>query len=603
MKKTCKIVFIVLMLLTTLSAVYACTKKDREKKYYTVSDIPELSAVQADGTLYFEWLRPYNEYKQTVFVFHGEEDAENVFNVNLSRNVYSKDVLTATAGFNGRMSTDASGNYYLLDQYWLDLAESNVAVFHWERFSDESDTNSVIAKIFSTYKSRYKVNGTYKENAFSVSLADVVFALYLQEAEKVSLSKKEIRFVGAGTGALLADAVASIAVRSGLKDVYPYRVALCDAPLSTGMLTFDVDWLGAKKEDGTAGLILKMNDLTVLSGVTTEIYESKEVYSSGESYAYTYAEGTRDAEVVAAAKRSAAYLLIAESYSSSASFDVYKKRKRIAFDWYFYSVIGSDDLSVGSVNSTDNTNLSVNNWGTNDRRPILNERSISNADPTNKGRNYGLSAWTPTVYVRALRGISFAQRTNAVQSGHDINGKEKYRYKSEYVLEKFSSENYQVSDMSYSLLCGWIYYDQDSDNKINDGAAQGYSGTLLFTLSYETTDGTEVIFSNMEITAGDDGFFSIRYQDAEDEQEGIVMTKNEKGLVVLSGMCCKEKNLLSELSFRYPQGMTNYFSKGVTGTFYVKMGGNNFSNNRCSVYFDKNTVHTVLVANCLFVNN
>ena len=359
----------------------------------------------------------------------------------------------------------------------------------------------------------------------------------------------------------------------------------------------------AKKEDGTAGLILKMNDLTVLSGVTTEIYESKEVYSSGESYAYTYAEGTRDAEVVAAAKRSAAYLLLSESYSSSASFDVYKKRKRIAFDWYFYSVIGSDDMSVGSVNSTDNTNLSVNNWGTNDRRPILNERSISNADPTNKGRNYGLSAWTPTVYVRALRGVSFAQRTNAVQSGHDINGKEKYRYKSEYVLEKFSSENYQVSDMSYSLLCGWLYYDQDSDNKINDGAAQGYSGTLLFTLSYETTDGTEVIFSNMEITAGDDGFFSIRYQDAEDEHEGIVMTKNEKGLVVLSGMCCKEKNLLSELSFRYPQGMTNYFSKGVTGTFYVKMGGNNFSNNRCSVYFDKNTVHTVLVANCLFVNN
>lgn len=603
MKKACKIIFIALVLLTILSAVFACTKKGEDKKYYTVSDIPELAAVQADDTLYFEWLRPYDRYKQTVFVFHGEEEADSKFNVNLSRNVYSGGVLTATAGYNGRMSTDASGNYYLLDEYWRDYADSNVAVFHWERFSDENDTESVIAKIFSTYKSRYKVGGTYKENVFSVSLADVVFALYLQEAEKVSLNKKEIRFVGAGAGALLADAVAAIALRSGLKDLYPYRVALCDAPLSTGMLTFDVDWLGAKKEDGTAGLILKMNGLTATTGVATEMYESKEVYSSGESYAYAYAAGTRDAEVVEAAKRSAAYLLIAESYTSSASFDVYKKRKRIAFDWYFYSVIGSDDTSIGSVNSTDNTNLSVNNWGTNNRRPILNERSISNADPTEKGRNYGLSAWTPTTYVRALRGVTFTQRTNAVQSGHDINGKEKYRYRSEYVLEKFSSENYQVSDMSYSLLCGWVYYDQNGDNKINDGVAQGYSGTLLFTLSYESMDGKEVVFSNMEITSGDDGFFCIRYQDAEDEKEGIVITKNEKGLVVLSGMCCKSKDILSEFSFRYPQGKTNYFSKSVSGTFYVKMSGNNFTNNQCSVYFNKNTVHTIQVANCLFVDN
>ena len=603
MKKTCKIFFIALILLTVLSAVFACTKKDEEKKYYTVSDIPEIAAAQADGTLYFEWLRPYDRYKQTTIVFHGEENAENKFCVNLSRSVYTRDVLTSTAGFKGRMSADASGSYYLLDEYWLDLAESNVAVFHWERFADESDTASVVAKIFSTYKSRYKIGGTYKDNVFSVSLADVAFALYLQETEKVSLSKKEIRFVGAGAGALLADAVASVAVRSGLKDIIPYRVALCDAPLSTGMLTFDVDWLNAKKEDGTAGLILKMNDLTVSSGVATEMYEAKEVHSSGGTYAYEYAAGTRDAEVVAAAKNSAAFLEISESYSSSATFDVYKKNKRIAFDWYFYSVIGSDDLSIGSVNSTDNSNLSVNNWGTNDRRPILNERSISNADPTNKGRNYGLSAWTPTVYVRALRGVSFTQKSNAVQSGHDINGKEKYRYRSEYVLDKFSSENYQVSDMSYSLLCGRLYYDQDGDNKIDDGAAQGYSGTLLFSLAYETADGKETIFSEMEITTGDDGFFAIRYYDAEDEKEGIVITKNEKGLVVLSGMCCKTKDLLSEFSFRYPQGKTNYFSKSVTGTFYAKMSGNNFSNNKLSVYFNKNTVHTVLIGNCLFVDN
>ena len=107
----------------------------------------------------------------------------------------------------------------------------------------------------------------------------------------------------------------------------------------------------------------------------------------------------------------------------------------------------------------------------------------------------------------------------------------------------------------------------------------------------------------MEITTGDDGFFAIRYYDAEDEKEGIVITKNEKGLLVLSGMCCKTKDLLSEFSFRYPQGETNYFSKSVTGTFYAKMSGNNFSNNKLSVYFNKNTVHTVLIGNCLFVDN
>ena len=601
-KKTCKLLFTILVLLTVLSAVFACTKKDEEKKYITVSDVPGLASVQQDGTLYFEWLRPYDADKPTLVVFHGEEDAETTFTMNLSRQVYTDGIFTNTAGYRGSLRTDAEKKYYNIDYYWLDVAESNVAVFHWERFSDENDTASVVAKIFTAYKSRYKVGGAYKENVFSNSLADVVFALYLQESQKVSLSTKEIRFAGAGTGALLAEAVATRAVQSGITDICPYRVALCDAPLSAGMVTFDTDWLGAVKEKGTAGLISKMNDIVAVVGTAVEIYESKEVTSSGASYAYAYDNGAREEEIMQEAIRSAAYLELSESYSQSASFDAYKAHKRIALDWYLYSVIGSDDTTVGYVAKNDSQNLALNNWGTNERRPILNERSIANADPENRGRNFGLSAWTPTTYVRALRGITFTQKTNAVQGGYDIHGRENYRYRSEYVLEKFSSENYQVSDMRYSLLCGWVYYDRNGNNKIDDGMGQGYAGTLSFSLSYETADAKNVVFSKQDVTAGDDGFFVIRFEDAADTTEGVVIRENKKGLTVISGICCKEKDLFCELSFKYPQGKTNYFSKGITGTFYVKTSGNNFSNNSYDTYFTTHTVHTVLVANCLFVD-
>ena len=97
------------------------------------------------------------------------------------------------------------------------------------------------------------------------------------------MSTKEIRFAGAGVGALLAEAVATRTVQSGIADICPYRVALCDAPLSAGMVTFDTEWLGAFKEKGTAGLISRMNVIVATVGTTVEIYESKEVSASGVS--------------------------------------------------------------------------------------------------------------------------------------------------------------------------------------------------------------------------------------------------------------------------------------------------------------------------------
>ena len=161
----------VLVLLTCLSAVFACAKKDPDKNYVTVSDLPQLASVQADGTLYFEWLRSYDPDKPTLVVFHGEESAESVFTINLSRRVYTNDVLVSTAGYKGVMPTDKQKSYFDIGYFWTDIAGYNVAVFHWERFADESDTESIVAKIFSPYKSRYKSGGEYKENVFPVSLS------------------------------------------------------------------------------------------------------------------------------------------------------------------------------------------------------------------------------------------------------------------------------------------------------------------------------------------------------------------------------------------------------------------------------------------------
>lgn len=600
MKRKSFLLFAIILLVAITSLVGGCNKKQEETSFLTVDMIDGLEEVQKDGTLFFEWLNVYDPSKPTLFVFHGEENAESHFTVDLDRSVYTSDIMAEGVGGDFGMRTHTAGAYFDMNYFWFNIARYNVSVFHWERFSAEADADSVITKIFSSYKSRYTVGQTVKENVFSVPLADVVFALYLSEAEKVSLSKKEIRFVGAGTGALLAEAVATKTILNGKKDICPYRVALCDPPLSTEFVTFETPWLSASASQGTIGLVSAMNKQLIKMGAALELYETKEVGAT-PSYAYNYGKGSRE-EAFRELKKDFCCLEIAESYSLSPLFDVYKTHKRLALDWYIYSVIGSDDGTVGCGTIYTEQDLSVNNRGSNNTRPILNERLISNSDPSKRGRNYGLSSWTPTTYVRALRGVSFTQKTSAVQDGYDVQGKEIYVYKKEYVLERFSSENYQVSDMkNYSLLCGYVYFDKNENDRIDDGAGLGRGDAELSLDLYLVTETDEVkIFERQSVYAGDDGFFVIRFMDATAEDEAIRI-KSEKGLFTVSGVKCKDQSVEAKLSYKYPVGISSYYGKSVGGLFYSTMDGNSFAKNTCTAYVTKDNVHGVIIANCLYI--
>ncbi len=592
--------FLALLMLIAFSTMVSCEKKS-EPDFYTAADIPELSSVQGDGTLYFEWMRSYDSDKPLMVVFHGEENAENVFTTGLSKKVYTGDVMVSTAGYNSRIYLDKSGENYDMEYFLCNVGQFNVVVFHWERFADEVDTESVVAKIFSTYKSRYKVNGEYK-SAFSIPLADVVAALYMQEMERINVGSKEIRFVGAGAGALLAEAVAAKVVSIGKKEIYPYRISMCDAPLSEEFVTFDTEWLSCVSSSGTIGLVSEMSRIASEAGIVLDMYESKETDGTSIKYAYDYKKAR--GESFTDLKKYFAYLEIAESYTKLPLFDNYKNKKRIAFDWYIYSIIGSDDPAVGTGSISNVQDLSLNNRGSNDTRPILNERLITNAEPDKRGRNFGLSAWTPTVYVRGLRGISFYQRTAGLQNGTDIHGREKYVYKQEYVLDKFSSENYQVSDMrDYTVLCGYVYYDRNENDYIDDGIKEGYDGgQMTLGLSYSSETEDVVVFSKQIITTDQNGFFTVRLEDADSLTDSILITKNEKGLCVISGVCCADRTLTATLSFKYPTGITSYFGTSVDGLYYTTLSGNNFSHNEYRFYVTAHTVHGLLIANCLYVD-
>jgi hypothetical protein len=617
------ILLVISMVCSTLILFTSCSDDTVESlEILDLDTLDYIDDIQTNGDLIFEWLYKYNSARPTVVIFHGEttDNSADDFSMNLDESEYTEyDVDTnptdyvVTKNLQGYYNNGYSSD---LSYYWHTVAQYNVVVFHWESFADD-DLESIASKFYTTPKQRYRnEDGTYETNEVpNADLVSIVTSLYIEEMDGL-LNGKEVRFVGNGVGANLALSVSdqiTTYYNAGLLDgsYLPTRLALCDPYLSVDDLHLEVNWdTTIETTEGTLGMINSMLTKVTNIGTVVEMIESKEmssytvdvvdedgVESETELYDenYAYDIDRKDATISANFDEiltKVAYLEIAESYSLSFS-DEYKAFNRISLDWYLYSIIGSDDTTVGYPTSLSSTS-STCNWGTRDTRPMLNNRyatnDVSSSAASNMGKNYGVSAWTPTTYTRALKGISFTLQERTTNATSNVHGNMTYNY-SDYIMEYFQSENYQKSNQDdYTLICGYIYYDENEDSFINDGTNNGIADAIInFDITSTETD--EPIEANFDVYTDSDGFYTIKLMDKVVDENGDESSSGYKFDV----------DYTVTLTYMIATPTFVYQTDLATGIYYETVDGHNFNSSKSSFTLNYYYADAITIKNCLII--
>ena len=625
----------VLLCISLCAALAGCKEKTNEKtELIKSSDIAYLDEIKESGNLTFEWLKPYSASKPTAIIMPGESDGRK-FSMTLDDKEYTfkSELLTTGYTVEKGIGYKAQGLNLDLSYYWLNVSEWNVAIFHWESFAVENKPEDVVAKFYSLPKMRYyKGEGSYETTKVPHNnLTEITASLYYEEMKKCygdtlkgAVNGKEIRFIGNGVGADLALSVASYlnAVSAGGsidKNYLPTRIALCDPYMSIEdmhMPDNKLPWTGISTTDGMIkvvdGLLTEVTDYgAVVEMIETEEVKTEIVDNNGQSdtkktysYAYNIEKSEKAEESYKSIKNKVAHLTLSESYSVRFS-EEYKSLKRTALDWYLYSIVGSDDAdntaggeySIGYPKNLGDFQTYYTydgfNWGKNMTRPIMNNRALNNDSNSgiarSRGKNFGVSAWTPTVYTRALKGITFTLQKKAIKNsiGTDIHGNYKYSM-ADYVMPYFRSENFQKSNQeNYTLICGYVYTDVNKDGFINDGFA-GLADAKL-NVKVTTGDKTTTVVAEFSVNADKNGFYVIKFDDK---------TKDSEGALSKAGYSFSTEHKV-EISF-VPTSHDYYGIADVTsGIYYDTVGGHNFKEFTTTVTMNGYYADAITVANCL----
>ena len=606
----------------------------------SVKEIGYIDEIQGNGNLYFEWLKPYNPSKPTAIIIHGETTGkgEEKFTMTLDAKEYTfksdfADSKTTEYTVAENIGYKAQGLNRDLSYYWLSVANWNVAIFHWEAFADEENPEDILVKLFSVPKMRYVNDGKYETNRVpKYSLTEVFVSLYLKEMEG-KINGNEIRFIGNGVGANLAlSAMHYLAINKDKttqidKNVLPNRLALCDPYLSVDDMHIannTLAWAETPTTDGFLGMTESMLAAVTGYGAAVEMVESVEISSRQETtsdgntitrttatYAYDIEESEKADEMYKNMKQYVAYLEFRESYTVRFS-DGYKALKRTAMDWYLYSIVGSDDSgNAGATypsgyprNLSDfQTYMSYSgfNWATNETRPMTNNRQLNNDStataPSSRGKNYSLSAWTPTVYTRALKGISFKMKKFLSRKNEtNVHGNNTYNL-SDYTLSLFRSENFQVSDQSdyselnrshYTLICGYVYMDLNGDSTMNDG----YEGLANVAIGVKITKGSgssSTELANFKVYTDNTGFYVIRLNTA---------TVDSEGNISKSGYAFNETHTVT-LTFVPDSHDYVSIASATSGPFYNTINRHNFSSYTGTVTLSSYYADAISISTCL----
>lgn len=508
MKRSIVLILLIAVAATACGLLSACkddNNDDVNVGAYNVK-IPSvtLPADLPQNALTIEWLdsdgnsTEFIRNRPTVIIFHGASDYDNVFTTNLNADVYSA---------SGVLSTSVTNFHPNLSYYWT-RQQFNIGVFHYENFADDTLPN-VNAKIYNASRMTYiNKDGNSVTSAAPFNLTEAFVAAWLKtdsEALKGTGVEKmmEIRFTGVGVGVNLALSCADYLEELYNKELIgseflPNRIDILNPYFSNIGDSTVIDY----REQTTLGSALTYNSAIVDKlagyGVVMDMVESDDHFYSSYGANYTGIEEQTDGVVwteegdsgaYLRIKRNVAYLEFRESFSSKYPSTYVNEAfagDTAVLHWFLYSVNGSDSSSVTAQTGTDLKAMldGLNYPG------VITSTSVK----------YGISAWTPTVYLRAVRGVSYEmKRYNSSSSATT-----KY---SEYTMTSFQAEAYQISDLTMDKMysvCGYIYEAADEYSPYVDLRRDHLLGGVTVNLVATKTDSPKRTFT---VTTSRDGFY------------------------------------------------------------------------------------------------
>ena len=494
---------------TSALALASCVKDDDNSPVngnYVVEIPSEIQRPTGlpDYSLTLEWMGTYLRNRPTVVVFHGLSDYAEKTGLKLDTALYNSDV---TSGYAETALNDLGSNDLA---YMWNRSGFNIGVFHYENFADDTYSN-VASKVYSSAKMSYQdVNGvTQGEGGLSYNLTEAFVAEWLKvESSDLGIGSEdmmEVRFIGVGTGAVLAlsaaDYLNALYEQQKIPAVYlANRIDLLNPYLSHTGINTVVDY----REQTTVGSQLKYSSEIIVKlaakGVVFDLVEGREKYYEYDNTNYsgievTTSDGkvnvtfldTGDSAHYLDIKENVAYLNFKETFSTKTSYaqafdNASLAADRAVLDWYLYTVNGSDYTSVGTQGNS---------------HPMLDGYNRTGVKSGTSVVKYGVSAWTPTVYLRAVRGVEYKQAryTSSTESA--------------YTLSDFQAENFQVSNSKLdgvNKIAGYIYYTTDKENPNVELRRDRLLSGITVTAVFSKTGERDV---TVTATTGQDGFYEI----------------------------------------------------------------------------------------------
>lgn len=411
-----------------------------------------------DYELKIEWIdaegkeTTFKNQKPVVILFAGITENTRKESYTLPEDVYVRDILSSS--IKDELDRNTSS-------YWI-KAGYNVGVFHYESFADDTLDNvskKIYSKAFNTYKTLANEVGTANFNLTEAFVSAWKSVVDVADLSGNNINMFEVRFIGNSVGANLAlsasDYLYEMYVAGKIAgNAVPNRVSIINPYFSNMGDATTVDY----RTEKTIGSALSYNNQLIeklaKKGMIFDMYESDEDFydSYGDRYTGVVVSGnegetvvnftdTGDSALYLNIKKYVAYVNFTETFSQEFP-ESYKRYDRVVLDWYLYSMGGSDNLSV-----------SVRDDG---YRAHLDNYSHSSVSYTSL--KYAVTAWTPTVYLRAVRGVEYKMVTI---SGSTVKP---------YYMSIFQSETNQKSNMnilSDFFLCGYVYNAIDDTDFVN----------------------------------------------------------------------------------------------------------------------------------------
>lgn len=500
MRKSFCIILIAVLMGSLFLAATACKDKNGEKESLIKLQDYAIPQDLDDYGLTIEWLNQsgaptaFTPQKPVVVLFEGivPTGYKSSYTLDSSEYYYNED--------NEEQSTIAEASKAMnlnLAHYWWNMG-FNVGVFHYENYAVGNPID-IIKKIYHS-KSVFYTNEAEQvvyPSDCEFSLTEIFVYLWLKVFEETPVvdtttpySSREVRFIGNSVGANLAISATDYlyaAFDEGLIPPYavPNRVSMTNPYFSNTNIDTPIDF---REETHTSPLSYNSARIVSLAeqGVVFELVESDPEFYLGYDTPYTglveTESGTElgdtgDSAVYNEIKNQCATLHLSQTYETLFS-EEYRARDRAALDWYLYSINGSDNSSLASSNY----------GGPNDTNPMADDivHYVS-------GRLYAVSAWTPTPYIRAVRGVEYRMEEKSYNRETD-----EYDIIKSFTMSKFQAEAKQCSDLSESLVCGYVFFSKNNSKFMNWGADTRMSNVEII-----------IELENTEYPSGS-GFFKIR---------------------------------------------------------------------------------------------